>query len=325
MSKSVLVISFFLIASFASFGQGWVSDENTFETNWNITFQSGRTALLSEVNKNFSGSSNDMNNQSDWGFNLQIAKMVWERFDLGFEFGVSNYKGFKNSSANVNWLMLHTNFNNMDEDYHPFAIYYDSDVTNFSVYAKYSFINFSTFTQGYLKLNIYAKFSLGLLLPSVVMGFKDRANYEFTGLSHPLYLKGRYPSPQKDSHFIFSPGFGINYQISERIFTSAETSFQLIAADNLDGIHNFNNELTPEIPDNLTPDYRVPVNDLTAKFMIGLTYFFNFDTHKQAREKELPWFESRYRSYYSKFHQPSSKRMRQERLPFFNDKFTEDK
>lgn len=305
------------------FGQGWVSEENTFETNWNITFQTGRTALLGEVLTDFSGTYNDMNNQSDWGFNFQIAKMVWDRFDVGFEFGVSNFKGYKNYSGNVNWLMLDKMFNNEEKDYQPFAIYYDSDITNFSIYLKYNFINFRTFTKGYLKMNLYAKIAAGILFPTVEMGYKDQANYDFTGLTHPLYLKGRYPSPQKDSHSILNPAMGLNYQLSERLFFSAETSFQLIGADNLDGVHNFNTELKPDVIDNTV--YRVRVNSLTAKFMFGVTYFFNFDTHRQARIKEMPWFENRYRSYYSRFHKPSSKQERQERLPFFLDKFTDDK
>jgi len=313
-------IIFILVALFFSsnlFGQAWVSDENNFETNWNITFQVGQTALLSEINSDFSGTSNDMNNQSDWGFNLQIAKMVWERFDLGFEFGVSNFKGYKNYSSNVNWLNKHVDFNNDKQDFQPFAIYYDSDVTNFTIYSKYNFINFSSFSKGYIKLNLYLKLGAGLVLPSVEMGYKDLANYEFTGLSHPLYLKGRYPEPTKDAHFIFHPAFGLNYQLSDRIFFSAESSFQFLSADNIDGIHNFNSLLTPDVPDELTPQYRISVKTMTAKFMVGVSYFFNFDTHRQMRLKYMPWFENRYRSYYSKYQKASTKKARTEWLPFF--------
>lgn len=304
--------------------QGWVADDNNFETNWNVTFQVGRTALLSEVNIDFSGSSNDMNNMSDWGINLQIAKMVWDGLDIGMEFGVSNYKGFKDNSANVNWLMRHNDFNNENVDYQPYPIYYDSDLTNFTLFVKYNFINFSSWSTGYLKMNIYLKLGIGLAFPSAELGFKDFASYEFTGLTHPLYLKGRYPNTKKDTHNFFSPAFGLNYQLSERLFISAETSFQMIGADNLDGIHNYNRELSPDIPDNLTNEYRIRVYDMTAKFLFGLTYFFNFDTHKQKRREHMPWFSNRYRSYYSKFHQQSSKKERQERLPFYRDNFEDE-
>lgn len=306
------------------FGQAWVSDENNFETNWNITLQVGTTALLSEINTDLGGTSNDMNNQADWGFNFQIAKMVWERFDVGLEFGISNFKGFKNYSSNVNWLNLHTEFNNADVDFQPFAIYYDSDVTNFTLYTKYNFINFNKFSQGYIKLNIYAKLGLGVLFPSVEMGYKDLTSYEFTGLTHPLYIKGRYPEPVKDAHFIFHPALGLNYQLSDRIFLSVESSFQFMSADNIDGIHNFSNLLTPDISNELTPLYRIRVYTMTAKFMLGATYFFNFDTHRQMRKQQMPWFANRYSSYYSKYQNVTSRKDRQERLPFFRDKFTSE-
>jgi hypothetical protein len=57
--------------------------------------------------------------------------------------------------------------------------------------------------------------------------------------------------------------------------------------------------------------------------MVGLTYFFNFDSHWRTREKAFPWYYNRYRSYYSKFQTPSTKKARKERLPFYNIKFDE--
>ena len=321
MKPVIITILLLLFAGSKSFSQGWVVEENNFETNWNITLQIGRTALLSEVNTNFRGSSNDMNNLSDWGFNLQVGKMVWDRFDLGFEFGISNYKGYKNNSSNVNYLMYHYFYNNEESDFQPYTIYYDSGITNFTVFAKYSFINFNTWSRGYLKLNMYLKLGVGIAFPSSELGFSDEVHYVFTGLKHPLYLKGRYPSPSKDSHNFFNPAVGLNYQLSERIFFSAEASFQMIGADNIDGVHNYNNQLRPDVPRETIQDYRVRVYALTAKFMVGATYFFNFDSHKQARIKQMPWFSNRYRSYYSKFHKTSPKKARQDRLPFYKDDF----
>lgn len=315
---------FILLSVNTLYGQAWVVDGNNFETNWNVTLQVGRSALLGEVNTDFSGWNNDMNNTSDWAFNLEVAKMIWDRFDIGFEFGVSNFQGFKNYSGNVNYLMLHHDFNNATKDFQPYPIYYDSDLTDFTIFIKYNFINFSSWSKGYLRLNLYFKFGAGIAFPSAELGYKDLANYEFTGLTHPFYLKGRYPNPRKDAHNFYSPAFGFNYQLSDRVFFSAESSFQLVGADNLDGIHNYNNLLTPDVPQELTGLYRIRVYDLTAKFLFGVTYFFNFDTHKQLRQKHMPWFENQYRSYYSKFQRQSTKKARQERLPFFDDKFKND-
>ena len=92
-------------------------------------------------------------------------------------------------------------------------------------------------------------------------------------------------------------------------------------ADYVDGTPNFSDKLTPDVPQNQTYKYRVQVYDVTCKFMVGLTYFFNFDFHREMREKAFPWYSNRYRSYYSKFQTPSTKKARREILPFYNIKF----
>lgn len=304
--------------------QQWVSQENTIETNWNITLQVGRTALLSEINTNFKGISNDMNNMSDWGFNIQIAKMVWERVDIGAEFTMANYKGFKSNPSNVAYLMQHYYYNTDGKDFEPYPIYYDSDFTNFSAFVKYNFINFSSWTKGYFMLNLYVKMGVGVAFPTSEMGYSEKISYKHTGLTHPLYSKGRYPNTNKDAHNFFTPAFGLNYQLSERLFFSAEASFQLIGADNLDGVHNYANTLRTDTPRDEVYLHRIRVYTLTAKFMFGVTYFFNFDSEKNERERQLPWYKQRYRSYYSDFHRPSTKIRRQTRQPFYRHKFKDE-
>jgi hypothetical protein len=316
-----LIILAFLAFSSVAYPQGWLTDENNFETNWNVTFQIGPTVLLTELKKDFSGASNEMNNHSDVGFSFQLAKMVWERVDLGFEFGVSNYKGSRENPSNVNYLMLSGFYNNKDGDFQPYPIYYNSEISNFTLYSKYNFINFRSFSKGFIRLNLYAKMGLGVVFISSEMGYVNKANYELTGLSNPLFAVGHAPNPVKKTHFSFNPSFGMNYQLSDRFFISAETSFQLINADYIDGVYNFNNKLTLEIDGSLPKDYRVKVYDITGKIMLGITYFFNFDSHRQTREKAFPWYYNRYRSYYSKFQTPSTKKARKERLPFYNIKF----
>ena len=290
LKRIFLVIIAFLAFSSIAFSQGWLTDENNFETNWNLTFQVGPTDLVTEMRKDFSGTSNDMNNQPKIGFSLQLAKMVMERLDIGFDFGVSGYKGTRENPSNVNYLMLSGYYNNKNADFQSFPIYYESNVTNFSLYSKYNFINFSSFSKGFIKLNLYTKLGLGIVFISSEMGYINQANYELTGLSQPLFVIGRNPRPVMNSHFSISPSFGMNYQLSERVFISAELSFQFINADYIDGIPNFNDKLTPDVPGELPNEYRDQVYDITGKFMLGLTYFFNFDSHWRTREKAFPWY-----------------------------------
>jgi len=310
-----------LFFSLIAYPQGWLTDENNFETNWNFTFQLGPTILVTEMKKDFSGVGNDMDNKPGIGFNFQLAKMIFERVDLGFDFGVSNYKGTRINPSRVNYLMLSGYYNNKTGDFQPYPIYYESNTANFSIYSKYNFINFSSFSKGFIKLNLYAKVGLGILFISSEMGYSNHANYELTGLTHPLFVIGRNPNPVKNAHFSFNPAFGMNYQLSDRFFVSAEFTSQLINADYIDGVHNFDDKLTPNTPGDFQNEYRVQVYDVTGKFMLGVTYFFNFDSHWRTRQDAYPWYYSRYRSYYSKFQTPSTKKARQERLPFYNIKF----
>jgi len=309
--------------SSATYSQGWLTEENNFETNWNFTFQLGPTVLVNELNKDFSGTGNDMNNQADIGFSFQLAKMIWERVDMGFDFGVSNYKGYRLNPSNINYLMLSNNFNNEISDFQPYSIYYKSNITNFTIFTKYNFINFSSFSKGFIKLNLYTKLGFGLIFLSSEMGYSNYSNYVLTGLTHPLFSVGHFPNPMRNSHFSINPAFGMNYQLSDRFFISAEASFQIINADYIDGIHNYNNKLRPDVESSFIEDYRVNVYDITGKFMLGLTFFFNFDSRRQTRKDAFPWYFNRYRSYYSKFQTPSTKKARKDRLPFYNIKFDE--
>lgn len=326
MQKILYVIktSCLLLLLFAGLplcGQGRGLIENSFESNWNLTLQIGRTALISEVTTDFKGNIIDMNNLSDWGFNLHFAKMIYNGLDFGIEFGKSKLKGYNNNPSNINLLMLHSDFHNNISEFQAYPIIYDSDYTNFSFFTKYNFRNFSTWSLGYIKMNIYLKIGAGIAFPTVELNYREFSNYEFTGLKHPLYLKGRYPLPVKDSHSYISTALGINYQLNERVFFSIESSTQLIGADYLDGIHNYNNLLTPATPNNKLKEYRVPVYGLAARILFGICYNFNFDTHRQLREKYLPWYSLRSGLYYSKYQNSTTKKDRQERLPFYNENF----
>jgi hypothetical protein len=318
--KYIVVELIFLCFSLNGAAQGWLVEENTIETNWNVTLQAGRSALISEMKKDFSSARNDMNNTSSWSVNLQLAKMVFERFDVGFEFGLSQLKGYKDNPRNVNLLMRHPDYNNELAHFAPFPIYYNTDLISYSPFIKYNFINFSSFSKGFFNLNIYTRLGLGVTFVATDMGYQDVGHYPITGLSHPLYLKGRYPSPVRDAHGFVSLAGGLNYQLSGRWFVSVEGNFQLQNADYLDGVHNYDSELTPQTPITQIEQHRIQVFDIVGRFMFGATYFFNFDSKRHLREYYLPWYANRYRSYYSKYQTRVTKKDRQDRLPFYNDK-----
>ena len=301
-----------------AFSQGWISDENKFVTNWNLTLQTGATLLVGEVNNNFSGLNNNMNNLPQVAINIQMAKMIYERFDLGTEIGISRYQGKNKFPSDVGFLVNSGQYDN----FLPYPINYQSDISNLSIYAKYNFINFRSFETGFIKLNLFVRFGVGIAYISSKLGYEDPANYIIAGLSDPLWASGRYSSSNKKVHFIAGPAIGLNYQLSDRFFISAETSFQVINADYIDGITNSYNHSGDSPIDQLRQNQNVSC-DVTGKLMFGISYFFNFTAYRKHLSEQYPWFYSRYKSYFSKYQIPSTKKARQDRLPFYNDKFEE--
>lgn len=304
-------------------GQGWLTEENSIETNWNITLQLGSNLLLNEIKHDFSGTNNNMNNYPDKGITLQLSKMAWERIDLGVEMGMMSYNGINKNPSTINYLMLSGIFNNNEKQFLPYPIKYNSNLINLAFFAKYNFINFSSYLRSFIKLNMFVRFGIGISYLSSELGYKEKMNYQLSGLRNPLFSSSLDLNFTDCIHVYICPAVGTNYQISERIFISAEMGFQILNSGLVDGVYNINNELTPDITNSNLNEFKIPVFDILGKFMIGCTYFFNFDTEKRIRTKAYPWYNNRYRSYFSKYHTPASKRKIKERLPFYNNNFDE--
>jgi hypothetical protein len=304
------------------FGQGWLTEENTIETNWNITFQAGPNLLLGELRKDFTGFSSNMTNTPGLGINIQLSKMVWERTDLGFETGYMNYKGINKNSSSINFLSLSEKFNHDTIRFLPYPVIYNSNIFNIGLYTKYNFINFSSYLRSFIKLNMFVRFGVGLAYLSSELGYEEKVNYELSGLSDPLFSTNETTFFERINGYI-NPAIGLNYQLNERIFFSAEMNFIVMNSSLIDGVYNAKDNLPPNIGADVPNEYSIPVVGIQGKFMLGCTYFFNFDINRNLRVNAFPWYNNRYRSYFSKYHNPASKRIIKERLPFYNNKLDE--
>lgn len=321
--KYLVFITLFILGYFSSRGQGWIVDENNIETNWNMTLQTGTIAILTETSNDFSYTGNSMNHHPGFNLNFQLGKMVWERVDLGFETGYSRLRGSNNNPSGICFLNQHPRFNSENHPFRPFPISYKTDIISVGLYTKYNFINFSTWALGYLKINIYTRLGMGIFTYQSLLDYQNSDSYIFAGLESPLYLENNNEYPSTILFYI-TPSFGLNYQLSDRFFVSIEISTQHFNAGNFDGIPTFNNDLNYTMHANDVKNEYTHTNTNTAKVLFGLTYFFNFDSRKQERMKDMPWFANRYRTYYSKYQQRSSKKDRQQWLPFFNENFKND-
>jgi hypothetical protein len=323
LKHKILFILPFIFFFSALKGQGWLTEENNIETNWNVTLQLGSTILLSEIKNDFSGSNTNMTNKPGLGMNIQLSKMVWERVDMGTEFGMMSYSGINKNPTDINFLKLSGNFNNSNAHFLPYPVAYSTDVYNIAVFTKYNFVNLSTYPRSYIKINLYVKVGIGLAYLVSEMGYKEKGNYELSGLTAPLFSSARDLNFFNRISGYVCPAFGINYQISDRIFVSAEMNFLIFNTGLIDGVYNVSKQLPPGIVGPIPNEYLVKVSGVAGKFMVGCTYFFNIDSHRQTRWDAFPWYYNRYRSYFSKYHNPSSKRKIKERLPFYNNEFDE--
>jgi hypothetical protein len=322
MNKFIFILLFLFFTTELN-AQGWLTKENTLETNWNMTLQLGSNLLLDELKKDFSGTDNNMNNYPDWGINIQLSKMAWERIDLGCEIGNMSFNGINKNPSTINYLMLSDIFNNSDKHFLTYPVKYNSNIFNLALFTKYNFINFSSYLESFIKLNIFLRLGIGISYISSEMGYNEKVNYQLSGLRDPLFSTSRDLHFFDRIHLYICPAVGTNYQISERIFISAEMSFHFLNTGLVDGVYNLNNLLSPGINNSNIDEFKIPVYDFIGKFMIGFSYFFNLDTERRTRQKAYPWYVNRYRSYFSKYHTPASKRIIKERLPFYNNNFDE--
>jgi hypothetical protein len=322
MKKFISILLFFFVTS-ELFAQGWLTEENNISTNWNITFQFGSNLLLGELKKDLSGMNDNMNSTPSWGMNIQLSKMVWERIDLGLELGTMNYSGINKNPSTINYLMYSNNLNSGDNRFLPYPVTYKSNLCNFAVFSKYNFINFSSYITSFIKLNIFLRLGLGITYLSTELNYKEDVNYLLSGLRNPLFSTSLDLNFFKRFQGYIFPSLGANYQISDRIFFSAEMCSQFINTGLIDGVYNVTNQFLSDKNNADIDPYKIPVFDITGKLMIGCTYFFNFDVHRRTRWKAYPWYNNRYRSYFSKYQNPSSKKRIKERLPFYNNNFDE--
>jgi hypothetical protein len=322
MKKILFILPLILFFSEIQ-AQGWLTEENNMETNWNVTLQLGSSLLLGEMKKDFSGFNNNTSNTPGLGVSLQLSKMVWERVDIAAEIGLMSLNGANNNSSTIHYLMQSGNFNKGNLRFLPYPVNFHSNVFSFAVSTKYNFINFSSYLRSFIKLNLFIRLGIGTSYLASEMGYTEPGNYQLSGLSDPLFSTSRDLIFTERFHGFFLSAVGVNYQASERIFISGEMNFMIINSGLSDGIYNTNEQLPAEISGPVPNEFQIPVFGFAGKFSIGATYFFNFDTRRKTRQNAYPWYENRYRSYFSKYHAPASKRIIKERIPFYNNKFDE--
>lgn len=319
-SKGWMIGMIFVGCGLGAQGQGWLVDENTFETNWNLSLQAGTSALFTEIKSNFSGMSNQMNNLPGWAFHLQLAKMAYERFDIGADAGMMQLKGISSNPNHITYLNNHPRFFTGSGQFKPYPIFFQSQIISLSIFAKYNFINFSSFSKGYINLNLYIKGGIGAACIVGETGYQEKGYYPITGLESPLYAINCYGYFDYTPVMLINTALGIHYQINKRVFVSAELSVQAVGSSLVNALPNYKTGLDRSLSIDEAELFRQKTLGFTGKFMMGATYFFNFNSTKKKQLRYLPFYHNRYRSYYSKYQTTENNRIRKTYHPFYTKK-----
>jgi hypothetical protein len=267
----------FLIPGFLQAQQSELT--RNFHKNWRLGGGAGVSYLAFELKKNFSRATMDMNSTPNASFSFFSTKRFTKNFEVGLEYEKCYFSGFKVYSSNVNWLMYDERFNNEKAKFHPYPVYYHTDISSWYLNFHYNYLNFYTLRKNFLNVNLYLKAGIGFSLIGVELGYQDPSHYEITNLPNPLYVKGSGRHPMRDSYATWHMGLGFNYYISNRWSIYTEAILLFVSCDYLDGVHNY--DVTKQA-DGSVDIKRIGVFDTVGQFRFGVSYHFNMPQFRRS-------------------------------------------
>ena len=299
MRKTIFILSFalflpvILLARTGSLNRDWYK-------NWYVGTTGGVNIFTTEIKKDFSRVSMDMNPKPNGVFSFHIDKIFNNNFGVGIEFEKNFFAGDKTFPNKINWLVYGSRFNNENSTFISHPVYFRTNTSTWFVNFHYNFMNFKNKNNEYLDYNLYVKAGLGFTSIGVELGYKDPAYYNNTYLPNPLYEKGQGIHSFKDMYGSFHIGTGLNYFLSSRFSLNAELSFLFVSNDYLDGIHNYEATI---MPNNQVVLNRQEAYAFIPEFKIGISYHFNWFKRKL---NESIWGQS-YEEFRNKFYHSKKK------------------
>ena len=321
-NKRINIILFLI--SFASLAnaQGWIVDENSFEKNWNVSFSGGPSWFMGEITQNAFDLTQQSNQNMGFSYGFDISKMILHRLHLGIDYRLVDYTGFNEQPDDLLFFTRYSEFNKNGKQFIINPIKLISQQESYSLFLKYNLPNFQSIEKGISRFGPYIVAGAGIGYTSASASYFKQSYYDGTNLNDPFFEKGQGRDPLNDFSFTFNLGAGINYQMSKRLFFSFDVRLYRSTTDLLNGVHNFDETLTPEMSaEQAWSMSHVKTSALYTNFSFGVSYYFNFEPVTDIEIDRYPWYENQYRSYYSKQLGSEHKWEKQRRYPFYQDKF----
>ncbi|MBN1924559.1 MAG: hypothetical protein JW798_01880 [Prolixibacteraceae bacterium] len=283
--------------------------KRNWHKDWNIGILGGVNLFATEIKKDFSRTSMDMNPSPNGSFSFHINKRFSFDLGLGFEFEKNYFSGDKTFPNNINWLIYSDRFNNETASFVPHPVYFRTNTSTYFLNLHYNFENFINSDDKKLNLNMYVKVGLGFSSIGVEMGYKDAAHYFESNLPNPLYEKGQGIHSFKDLYGTFQICPGVNYFLSARLSLNAELKLMFLSNDYLDGIQNYEATIRPN---NGVLLNRQEVYAFIPSIKFGISYHFNW--YKSKMNESLwgqPW-EEYDNKFFNKTRKPSDRTPQEE-------------
>jgi hypothetical protein len=262
----VVFIPFLLCAQTERVKQDW-------HNNWRMGTMGGISYLTTELKKDFSKATMDMNSSPTGAFSLYLNKRFNNNLEAGIEFEKNFFATERTFPNKINWLLYDVRFNNETSHFIAAPIYSITNVSSWFLNLSYNFIKLKSKTDGTPPNHLlYLKGGVGISSIGVEMGYKDPVNYEKSNLTNPIYEKGQGIHSLKDFYSSLHFGAGINVFLTPRISVNGEIICLFVSNDYLDGIQNY--EAT-KMPNNTPTINRSEVYGVTGELKVGISYHFN--------------------------------------------------
>jgi hypothetical protein len=261
----VVVLPLMLFSQAENYSPKWYKD-------WRLGTMGGINYLASELKKDFSKATMDMNPNPSGAFNFYLDKRVTQNFGVGIEFEKNFFSAQRTFPNRINWLIYDSRFNNKTSHFIPAPIYSKTNTSSWFFNLNYNFLKTHKINKTPSNINMYLKAGIGFSSVGVELGYIDPLNYKKSNLPNPLYEKGQGIQSLKDMYFSFHLGTGINYYLSPRISVSGEVNVLFVSNDYLDGVHNYE---ASQLPNGTTVINRMGVFATVGELKVGISYHFN--------------------------------------------------
>jgi len=256
-------IIIFLILCFIGFNvnaQFWKKKD--FQENYILSLNIGTSRVITEFQRDLGDIIREMNHRQDYAYSLGITKALTNNISVGYEYSFNSFKGEKDNPNFSAYRYDHYKISQMELK----PVIYNSRLKIHSIITNYQFNNFSN-----KKVIPFLTLKAGLAFLSSELMYAS--NYEL--IFAKIGWNDNMPNASTSIvNFNFGAGGGMEWIVHSKVSITCSAELHVMNDDNLDGVHNYNAP-HPE-------GYKNFVSGLYGKFLVGISYYINQDSERQA-------------------------------------------